>query len=145
MPNLLSAATLNAILAFGVVLAGLGYLINQFMSGRRKSNQELIEDLTKQMQAQKEVIDSMQSQIINMTAEINHLKGLNEANEKKIQEYLQIITNRNPDLDKTLTAITGVIQDVLPFMKEMREAHAALRTQLDTLQPKGRRTTVITT
>jgi uncharacterized coiled-coil protein SlyX len=138
MPNLLSAATLNAIIAFGILLFGVAYLVQQIRAGSHKSDKDLIKEATEQLQAQKEIIGSMQRQIETLTAEVNHLKGLNEANEQKIKEYLQIITNRNPDLDKTLATIAGLVAEVMPFMKEMKESHQYLREKLDALQPTHR-------
>ena len=152
MPNLLSSTTLNILTAVGIVAAGLGYAADRFFTGRKQHHSEvddaqekLIKTLTDQLQAQQQINDSLtgqihelQTQLTALTAEVNRLKGVDEANGKKIQEYLQIITNRNPDLDKTLATIAGLVAEVVPFMKEMKESHQYLREKLDALQPTHR-------
>ena len=152
MPSAFSTTTINAVLAIGVLCFGVGYAVERFFSGKRKRDDELdkqrtdlIETLTAQLDGQKEInatlkeqIAELQKQHQSIAEEVHHLKGLNEANEKKIQEYLQIISYRNPDLDKTLANISSVVKEVVPFMAEMKQSHAMLRDKIDALQPKRR-------
>lgn len=137
-------AIINWITAAGIVIFGFAYVIERIRLGKKQSDADLAlqrEDLIKtqreRLEAQREIIEDLklqavqfQKQLTALTGEVAHQKGLNEAMEKKIQEYMQIITNRNPDLDKTLTSLAEITSQVMPFIHEMRESHKAIRKAL---------------
>ncbi len=84
----------------------------------------------------------MQEQILSLHKQVGRLQGINEANDKKVREYVEIIANRNPELENTLLKIEELIRQVVPFMGNVKEWHEAIRTQLGQIEtemkPKSR-------
>lgn len=130
--------SLDSVIAIGLILSALAYLWSQLRQGNWKADKDLITTLTEQLKAQKEINDSlrdqmqeMQRQVNALTEQIGILKGEKSANDQKIKEYLQIIANRNPELEATLKQLEELIRQVVPFMKDVRHWHEDIRKKLD--------------
>jgi peptidoglycan hydrolase CwlO-like protein len=133
---------LETFTSVGMVVFALAYLWNQYRSGATKAQAdadkaqvELIQTLTAQLKAQKEISDSLQAQITELTGKIGKLEGINEANDQKIKEYLQIIANRNPELEETLKLLEEAVRALVPFMGDMRQWHQDIRSALNITNP----------
>lgn len=133
--------SLDTLLGIGGVLFGAAYFWERLRSGSKQADSDLITSLTNNLKAQKEINDSlndqmtkMQNQILDLTQQVGKLQGINAANDQKMKEYLQIIANRNPELEQTLVSIEALIRDVVPFMKDVRKWHQELRDRLDVME-----------
>ncbi len=137
----------NTLIAIGGVIFSISYAVEKFRSGGYKAEQDnadarehLITQLNEQLKAQKEINDSlrdqmlaMQGQVNNLTQQLGVLQGENNANDQKIKEYLQIIANRNPELEQTLTQLDALIRQVIPFMADVKNWHTDIRQKLEIL------------
>lgn len=116
----------------------LGYAVKQYRMGGKQAADDLIVQLQEQLKAQQEInasikeshmhqlaqlqeqIRMLQEQINSLSTAVGVLQGEKNANEKKLEEYLQIIGNRNPDLEKTLNSLETFIHDAMPIINEVR-------------------------
>ncbi len=130
----------NTLIAFGGILFAAAYSFKQYRMGGKQASVDLIVQLQEQLKAQQEINASIkeahmhrlnqlqdqlkmqQEQINSLSTAVGVLQGEKNANEKKLEEYLQIIGNRNPDLEKTLNKLEVFIHDALPVINEIRSS-----------------------
>lgn len=135
----------QGVITIGGIVFAVGYGYKQLTSGGKKADTDLISTLTQQIDAQKAInqsqqdqfkhqreelhvqLHNQQEQINKLTLEIGKLQGEKTANDQKIKEYLQLIANRNPELEDTLKALESLIRDVVPFMEEVKVWHHAIQ------------------
>lgn len=144
--------SLDTLLGIGGVIFATAYAWERLRSGGKQADADLIVALTNNLKAQKEINDAMtdqmakmqiehtaqmakmQEQILNLQQQVGKLQGINEANDKKVKEYLELIANRNPELENTMLKIEELIRQVVPFMGDVKQWHEAIRTQLSTIE-----------
>ncbi len=138
---MLSFFSLDTLLGIGGIIFATAYAWERLRSGGKQADADLIVSLTNNLKAQKEINDTLndqmkqlQGQILLLQQQVGKLQGINEANDKKTKEYIEIIANRNPELEKTLTQIEELIRQVVPFMDDVRSWHASIRTSMDRLE-----------
>lgn len=119
----------------GVLIAGLGYAYGQFFLGKKQNSAE-------DLQSQNEVIQLRQNQITelrdlvgdlkkkmesqdkqhneemrNLHTELGSVKGQLLEKERQNKEYLEILQNRSPVLDKILVEIRDFMQSINVHMQ----------------------------
>ncbi len=138
MTNFIDQINLNTIMLVVGSMVTLGYAVKQYRMGGKQAADDLIVQLQEQLKAQQEINASLkeahmhqltqlqdqlrmqQEQINSLSTAVGVLQGEKNANERKLEEYLQIIGNRNPDLEKTLNALEVFIHDAMPIINEVR-------------------------
>lgn len=138
---MLTFFSLDTLLGIGGIIFAIAYAWERLRSGGKQADADLIVSLTNNLKAQKEINDTLtdqmkklQDQILSLQQQVGKLQGINEANDKKTKEYIEIIANRNPELEKTLTEIEELIRQVVPFMDDVRAWHANIRKSMDLLE-----------
>lgn len=112
----------------GVLAAGFGFAYAQFKSGGGKAKDDLVSTLKEQLNIEKEkteqlklekdtLIQSHQKQLTEITGKLGKLEGLQEANEKKIKEYRDILQGRSPEQTQFMEFMTQVAKDSAEYMK----------------------------
>ncbi|MGI8484089.1 MAG: hypothetical protein ACR2OU_07485, partial [Thermomicrobiales bacterium] len=130
----------NTLIALGGIIFALSYTVKQYRMGGKQASLDLIVQLQEQLKAQQEINASIkeahmhqlaqlqeqlkmqQEQINTLSGAVGVLQGEKNANEQKLKEYLEIIGNRNPDLEKTLNSLEVFIHDALPIINEIRNS-----------------------
>ena len=113
----------------GLLIAGIGYGYAQFRTGANKAKDELVETLEKQLEIEREktkqweaekqtLVASHQTQLNKLTQDVGKLQGLNEANEKKIKEYQDILQGRDPAQQKFMEIVLKAIEANQSFMEK---------------------------
>lgn len=118
--------TMETLIGIAALIFSVSYTWSSWANGSIKSNKDLIDTLTKELIAQKELNKSYQDQINHLTEELGKMKGINEQTYQRLQEYTAIIANRDPKLEETLTFIKKVATDAEIFMKDMRKVNKVL-------------------
>lgn len=119
----------------GVLIAGLGYAYGQFFSGKNQNKSEsvqaesevitlrqaqitelrdLVGDLKKKMEAQDK---QHNEEMRNLHTELGSVKGQLIEKERQNKEYLEILQNRSPVLDKILVEIRDFMQSINVHMQ----------------------------
>lgn len=128
---------LQAILAFGVLIAGLGYAWGQFFGGKRKqaseqtvANTDLIKGLQTQLDAldtlmkrqqaeHKQEMEIMRTANTKLTGEVGELRGQLKEKDSKLAEYKEIFQGSNPQVEKSLGLIAEFMGELKPFMEKV--------------------------
>ncbi len=117
---------LGGIVSLGVLAGGIGYLVSQFSKGKgdeKKDDLETQNELTlylkNQVEGYKEIADKQNKKIADMDKELTTFKALIEEKDKTIAKYLEILQNRNPDLEKSLKEISASMSDIKVFMQHV--------------------------
>lgn len=107
-----------AFTGLGVFAGGIGYLWNLFRGGA--DNQT--EFWKKQAEGYKEMMkekDAKTSDSINdLNRQVGELRGQLNEKTNQAKEYLDILQNRNPEMQKFMETLTAVAQQSQQFMKE---------------------------
>lgn len=111
----------NTLLGLGAIILSLSYLWSVWKDGAGKASKELLETLKAQYETQRKINEDLQKQMNAMRQELGRLQGVNEQNEKKIKEYMDIIANRSPLLEKSIEELLKVGKETRQYMIEGRK------------------------
>lgn len=128
----------------GALAAGIGFAYAQFKSGGNKAKDDLITTLKETAVVEREkserlsiekqtLIVSHQNQINELSARIGKLQGLQEANEKKIEEYKMILQGRSPEQQKFMEFMTNVAKESGQYMRDSSKILKDIQTSLNRL------------
>jgi stress response protein YsnF len=128
----------------GVLTAGIGYGYAQFRTGANKAKDELVQTYKEQLEIEKEktkqmlieretLVQSHQNQLNKLTQDVGRLQGLNEANEKKIKEYQEILQGRNPEQIEFMSVVIQSVKDNQIFMKQTVDTLTEIKTYMGDL------------
>ncbi len=119
---------IQIIVGTGVIAVGLGYIGSQFWRGKSSSRKDeleaettLTEYLKNQIDGFKGMVDDQNIKIVDMGKEIAGLRATIEEKDKTIQRYLEILQNRNPELEKFMSDISGTMKLIEGFMEKINE------------------------
>lgn len=108
----------------GVILMGIGYLVSQYKSGKSKGQVEAIDNNIKTLDLlSRQVIELQQlsgeqgKMIVDLEGKVDKLTILVEEKDQKIQEYIKIFQNRNPQLDDFIKLLTEVANKATVYME----------------------------
>lgn len=133
----------------GTLAAGLGFAYSQFKSGSNKAKDDLILTLEKTAKEAREtatrlaeekstLIKSHQDQLTELNRKLGVLQGQAEANEKKMNEYLSILQNRNPEQTKFMEIMVNAAKSsnsMLPSSQRyMRDTTKILKESIIVLK-----------
>ncbi len=128
---------LGGIASIGILAGGIGYSIQLFMQGRKgdkKTDLETQNELTDYLKNQVEVYKGMANdyqvkyvesnkthskELAEMRTEISTFKAVINEKDQTIAKYLQILQNRNPDLEDTLKGIAETLSGINKFMQHI--------------------------
>ncbi len=107
----------------GVLCGGLGFAYSQFKSGSNKAKDDLVQTLKDALEIEKAKVFQLneeknmlqkayQEQINVLTMEVGKLKGLHEANERKIKEYTDILQGRSPEQKKFMKDTVSALGEI---------------------------------
>jgi len=108
---------LQMMLGIGVIAAGLGYAYEKFFDGRQKKINQSIETETgilgfyqKQNDALTKLIKDHENEINKLQDDLHSLEAIVEEKDKKLQDYMIIFQNRDPQLIE-------ILKEIRDFMK----------------------------
>ncbi len=123
MQSTLFFQIIGAIGSLGVLALGIGYLYSQFMKGKNGGDKEGLDQknalttyLTSQISGFKELVADQDKKISELGKEVASLRAVIGEKDKTIQKYLEILQNRNPELEKSMADITRSMKDINTFM-----------------------------
>ena len=108
---------IGSLVSLGVLALGFGYLFGQWKRGGNEYNTSLVNNLKDLLKSEQEknaillkekqeLFVTLQAQITQNQQELAKLQGTVGAQTKMIEQYKELLTNRNPDLEKTLKEIS---------------------------------------
>lgn len=116
-------------IAIGAIVFGMGYLFQQFKSGKTSKTIEDFNLFNSQLQALQGVCDEQEKKIGLLqndnkthTLEIGRLQGINEEKEKKIKELTDIIANRDPGFINFITNSSDKLDKILSALQLIAES-----------------------
>lgn len=129
MPTDFFDFSFNTLVAVGGIIFAVAYAWEKFRAGGGKAQEEytqsredLVTRLNEQLDAQRQINDSIKeqlkeavAQIHQMTLEFGEMKG-------QLKTYEAILQNRNPELEKTLVNLNSMAVMVPTFIAEVRTA-----------------------
>ncbi len=129
MPTEFFLFNFNTLVAIGGIIFAVAYAWEKFRAGGGKAQEEydksredLITRLNEQLEAQRQINDSIReqlkttvAQLHQMTLELGEMKG-------QLKTYEAILQNRNPELEKTLANLNSLAVMSPVFMSEVRSA-----------------------
>lgn len=90
----------------GLIILGFGYVYAQFFKGKNARAKEDLETenslttyLKNQINGFKEIVEEQNKKIIELGKEVASLRAVIEEKDNTIQKYLDILQNRNPELE----------------------------------------------
>lgn len=117
---------LGSLLSLGALAGGLGYLYSQYSKGKKGESKDEIDtqnSLTKYLKTQietyKQIAKEQDEKISNMGKEISAFRAVIEEKDKTINKYLEILQNRNPELEDTLKGIAESLVGIRGFMEHI--------------------------
>lgn len=127
---------IGAIISLGVLILGTGYSTAQFSKGKRQEKNDelkgkttLTEYLTKQVEAYDLAFKERDKVIAALTTKVATFEAVMIEKDKTIARYLEILQNRNPDLEKTLSRIAD-------FMESSKDLFSKVNTHLESFSGK---------
>lgn len=150
-----SSYIVGILAGIGVLAAGLGFAYAQFRSGSDRLKDSLINDLKEKLRLEQEknvslteekgtLIISHQKQITDLTQKVGKLEGLNESNEKKLDEYKAIFQNRNPELEGFLQENSLILKTISTHMNTTNSVLEEVKIMLRHLNTTSTSTEVTT-
>ena len=113
----ISTIIIGSIISLGILAAGFGYFFAQWKRGGNEYNTNLINNLKDLLKSEQEknvellkekqeLFITLQAQIAVLQKETAELRGTVLGQTKMIDQYKELLTNRNPELEKTLKEIS---------------------------------------
>jgi len=113
----ISTIIIGSIISLGILAAGFGYFFAQWKRGGNEYNTNLINNLKDLLKSEQEknaellkekqeLFITLQAQIVVLQKETAELRGTVLGQTKMIDQYKELLTNRNPELEKTLKEIS---------------------------------------
>jgi len=109
---------IGGVVAFGILVAGLGYGYAQFSKGRRDNRKEAVTDeldtlqlLSSKVEALEKLSNDQEKQIVSLNRKIDDLTLAVKERDKKIDEYILILQNRNPRFEDFITKSEKFMED----------------------------------
>ena len=113
----ISTIIIGSIISLGILAAGFGYFFAQWKRGGNEYNTNLINNLKDLLKSEQEknaellkekqeLFITLQAQIVVLQKETAELRGTVLGQNKMIDQYKELLTNRNPELEKTLKEIS---------------------------------------
>ncbi len=128
---------IGSLAGLGLLAGGIGYLKSQYVEGKtgeKKSDLETQNELTtylkNQIETYKDIIKKQaedntennkvqNEKFAKMNTDITTMKAVIDEKDKTIAKYLEILQNRNPDLEVSLKEISASMTDIKTFMKHI--------------------------
>lgn len=111
-----------------VIVGGLGYGISAFLKGGLRGKTDTLESenalttyLKNQIETYKGIVDEFNKKLTDMGKEMSAMKAVIDEKDKTIQKYLDILQNRNPELDKFIAEMSGTMKDIKNFMVKVND------------------------
>ncbi len=145
--QLISLDGFGGLAGVGILMAGAGFAWAQFKSGASKAKDDLIDTYKETVEADSKKISILtsekttlitdhQKQINEMNVQLGKLQGLQEANEKKIEEYLSILQGRNPEQVQFMKFMVTNMTECAKYIKESRTMFAEIKEKCPSMGKK---------
>ena len=128
----------SVIAGIGLLSAGIGYCYSQFKTGKSaatkdslESQNELTQYLRDQIDGYKEIAKEQNSKISNMEKQIASMQAIISEKDSTIKKYLDILQNRNPELDQFMQESRQKWQDQLNFISQILDAMKNINEHMD--------------
>lgn len=129
----------SGLIGVGALAAGFGFAYAQFRSGGSKAKDDLIATLKETATVERDkasrladekttLIKSHQEQLNELNKQIGILQGKADANEKKMNEYLDILKGRSPEQDAFMKFVTEVSGESAKYMRDSSEILSDIKT-----------------
>lgn len=119
---------LEVVIALGIAAFGFGYLYSQFFQGKNNQTKESIDTenslttyLKNQIEGFKDIVAAQDKKINEMGKEIAAMRAVSEEKDKTITKYLEILQNRNPEMDAFIKKVTLASDAQAEFRKQAAE------------------------
>lgn len=120
--------TIGGLPGLGLLLAGTGFAYAQFKQGGSKAKDDLIDTLKETAMVERDkasrlaeekqiLIKNHQDQINELNKQIGVLQGRADANEKKMNEYLEILKGQSPQQITFMKQTTEILDKIASYMK----------------------------
>lgn len=113
----------------GVFFGGVGYLISKYKGGsleQKSESNDLISSndqiklfYKEQNEDRQRIIETQNEKIQALTREVGELRGQFNAETKQKEEYLAILQNRNPEMQKFMELLVTAVKDQQMVNKEI--------------------------
>lgn len=120
MINLQDTVTVisSILLCLGILAGGIGYLVSIFRKSNKQENVEVVttaNQLTEfwkdQIQGFKVMVEDQNKKIQDLSNELNLVKGQLMEKDKQIKTYLEILQNRNPEMEEFMKYMVQSVKD----------------------------------
>lgn len=115
---------LSVLGGIGAILFGLGYFYSQFKEGSTKNRLDTINIL-------KSDVQTLRDEVANLTNKVEMLTKEIETKDKKLGEALAILQGRNPEMEKFIVTMTQYMEDMKPFIENVKMRVIPVVTKLD--------------
>lgn len=122
----------------GAISAGIGYCYSQFNTGNTAATKDSLESQNELTQYMKDQIDGYKSmvegqnvKITDMGKKLATMEALLAAKDKTIKEYMDIITNRNPELDQYMKESRQKWEDQKNIISQILDAMKNINAHMD--------------
>lgn len=116
----------------GILISGIGFGYAQFKTGASKAKDDLIKTLTQTLEIEKkkseilnseknELVQSHQSQLNELVEKVGKLQGTIEAQDKKLEEYKEILQGRSPEQEKFMKFMVNGVKETSRILLDIKK------------------------
>lgn len=109
----------------GAVAIAFGYLFAQFIKGKNSRTREDLDTenalttyLKNQIDGFQAIVKAQDEKIVELGKEVSALRAVVEEKDKTINKYLEILQNRNPEMDAFIRKLSSSADQQMEFQKE---------------------------
>ena len=133
---------LQAVIAFGVIVAGAGYVFSQFKKGRNQQSQDDLVNQNQTFDLMRKQVDALQllaedneKKIDDLSRQVGLLQIEIEKRDKIITDYLNILQNRNPELEEFMKNMSRIGNEWERYMQESTKTLSQVRLDIAKITP----------
>lgn len=118
----------------GILLAAAGYGLGKYREGQNSRRKDDIENKRSSFELLQDQVDALEVMVGKQKEDIIILQTQNSEKDKKIKEYMELIQNRNPEMNQFIKYLTETANASNRYMKDTGDFFLELHETLKKIE-----------